>query len=66
MDELLTEIETFVATHELREWTFGERALGDRHFVRQLREGREPRRATVAKVRNFMAAYRPAPESRAA
>jgi hypothetical protein len=59
MEELLSDIETFIAAHEMSEWMFGESALRDRHFIRQLRDKREPRRATIAKVRNFMASYRP-------
>jgi len=37
---------------------FGDDAMGDRHLVRELREGRELRRATREKVRGFMAMYR--------
>jgi len=60
MSTLLSDIETFVQAHGLSEWKFGELALSDRHFVRQVREqDREPRRRTVAKVRSFMATYRP-------
>jgi hypothetical protein len=54
MEQLLTEIDAFLATQELKETTFGEAALRDRHFVRQLREGREPRSRTVARVRQYM------------
>jgi putative IMPACT (imprinted ancient) family translation regulator len=60
MDTLLSEIEKFCATHRLSEWQFGEMALNDRHFIRQLRDDREPRRKTVERVREFMATYRPA------
>jgi len=61
MDTLLSEIEAFQAEHKLADTAFGDAALGDRHFLRQLREGREPRRATVARVRQWMADYQPAP-----
>jgi len=57
MEELLSDIETFIADHEISEWAFGEAALRDRHFIRQLREQREPRRATVQRVRDYMASY---------
>ena len=56
MEDLLTDIEAFMVRHELSATTFGQRANGDRHFVRQLREGRETRRSTEAKIRNFMTA----------
>jgi hypothetical protein len=58
MDTLLSDILAFVAENKLSEWAFGEQALGDRHFIRQLRDdNREPRRATVERVRNFMRDY---------
>jgi hypothetical protein len=58
MSTLLSDIEVFREAHSLSEWQFGELALSDRHFVKQLRADREPRRKTVAKVRHFMATYR--------
>lgn len=60
MDTLLTEIEAFMATHGMSQTAFGQAALGDRHFVRQIREeGRRVWPETAAKVRTFMATYRP-------
>jgi hypothetical protein len=59
MSTLLSEIEAFMATHEIAPTKFGDDALGDRHFVRQLREGRRVWPETEAKVRGFMATYRP-------
>lgn len=61
---LLTEIEAFIATHRMAESTFGRDALGDWRFIDELRgKGRDkPRRIwpeTEAKVRHFMATYRP-------
>ena len=64
MNTLLSEIESFVSTHDMSERAFGQNALNDSHFVRQLRAGREPRRATVEAARAFMASYKP--EARAA
>jgi hypothetical protein len=57
MSTLLSDIEAFLGHSGLSEWAFGEKALNDRHFVRQLRAGREHRRATEARARNFMATY---------
>jgi hypothetical protein len=59
MDELLKEIEAFLASDGMRisATRFGELALGDRHLVRQLREGRELRSKTAGKVRDFMRTY---------
>ena len=59
MSTLLTEIEKFLETHDMAPTKFGDDALGDRHFVRQLREGRDLRLSTLEKVRQFMATYRP-------
>jgi hypothetical protein len=59
MSTLLSDIEAFQSAHGLSDWQFGELALRDRHFIRQLRDGREPRRKTIARVRHVMATYRP-------
>lgn len=59
MSALLTDIEAFIATHEMSPTRFGVGALGDRHFVKQLRKGRRTWPETEAKVRQFMATYRP-------
>lgn len=59
MNPMLSEIEAFMTTHKLSQWQFGERALGDRHFVKQLRTGRRLWPETEAKVRNFIATYAP-------
>lgn len=64
--DIIAEVESFLAKHKISDWRFGELAVNDRHFVRQLRTGREPRRGTVARVRTFMATYRAAPVERAA
>jgi len=66
MDDLLPEIERFCARHQLRESRFGRDAVNDTSFIPGLREGREPRRSTVARVRDFMATYRPAAKQDAA
>lgn len=64
MTSLLSDIEVFIAAHGLAESTFGQKAMGDKHLVKQLRgEGRrKPRRVwpeTEAKVRTFMLTYAP-------
>ena len=60
METLLSDIEKFTAKNGLSEWQFGELALNDRHFIRQLREGRDLRMSTVDRVKSFMRSYRPA------
>lgn len=57
MDTIITEIETFCDAHGIAESTFGRLVAKDTNLVNQLRQGREPRRKTVARVRNFMASY---------
>lgn len=64
MNSLLTEIEAFTAAHSMSEWQFGERALNDRRFVKELRNGRRCWPETAAKVRNFIATF--VPDRRAA
>ena len=51
---LLDDIEAFLQTHEISATSLGHQALGDRHFVRQLRMGRRVWPETQAKVREFM------------
>ena len=62
MDTLLAEIEAFLENHDLSAARFGREALGDKHFVYQLREGRRTWPETQARVRLYMATY----QSRAA
>jgi hypothetical protein len=59
MDDLINDIEAFCRTHQLKDSRFGRAAVNDTTFLPQLRDGREPRRKTVARVRRFMAEYRP-------
>lgn len=57
MNTLLSDIEAFMNARHMKPTTFGHQALGDKHFVRQLREGRRVWPETEAKVRRFMATY---------
>ncbi len=56
---LLDDVEAFLLAHAVSATAFGRMSLRDRHFVRQLREGRRVWPETEAKVRRFMATYRP-------
>lgn len=51
---LIDDIEVFLLKHEISATSLGDRALGDRHFVRQLRSGREVWPRTERKVRAYM------------
>jgi hypothetical protein len=55
---LLADIEAFLVTHQMAPSRFGDEALGDRHFVRNLRDGRRCWPETEGKVRRFMSTYR--------
>lgn len=63
---LLHDIEAFLEAQGISATSFGDQALGDRHFVRQLRAGRRVWPETEAKVRRFMATYRAEPKADAA
>lgn len=59
MDGLISDINAFCEAHGLSKWQFGQLALNDRPFVAQLESGRRVWPETEAKVRRFMATYRP-------
>jgi hypothetical protein len=59
MDGFISEIEAFCAMHGMRESRFGRDAANDASLVADLRNGREPRRATVERIRRFMTALAP-------
>ncbi len=56
---LLEDIKAFCATHSLSIWQFGELAMNDKSFVKNMEDGRRTWPETEAKVRRFMATYRP-------
>jgi hypothetical protein len=67
MDEpLLPQIELFLKLSGMTPTKFSHDAMGDRHFVRQLRMGRRVWPETAAKARAFMSAYLAEREERAA
>jgi hypothetical protein len=59
MSSILKDVETFLQAHDISPTAFGDLAMKDRHLVRQLRAGRYCFPKTEAKIRNFMATYRP-------
>lgn len=56
---LLDDIKAFCATHDLSIWQFGEMSMNDKSFVKNLDDGRRIWPETEAKVRRFMATYKP-------
>lgn len=57
--DILADIERFRAEHGVPETTFGRRAASDPNLIAGLRAGRELRRSTEQRVRNFMISFRP-------
>jgi hypothetical protein len=57
MDDILSEVAVFLSAQGMKDSRFGREAVGDPTFVGTLRAGREPRRATVEKVRRYMLTY---------
>lgn len=53
-DPILAEIESFLAVSRITATAFGIRALNDPTLVRELRKGRECKRATRAKIQEFI------------
>lgn len=71
MSNIIADIDAFIQVHGLSESQFGTLALNDKNLIAQLRgDGRSrPRRLwpeTEARVRRFMATYRPAATPQAA
>lgn len=59
MSTLREDVEAFLTTHDLADSRFGVEAAGDKNLVRDLRNGRRLWPETEAKVRRWMATYRP-------
>jgi hypothetical protein len=53
---LLREIENFLRMSDVPPARFGRQVMGDPRFVFDLRNGREPRPRTVARIRRFLEA----------
>ena len=51
---LLREVENFLRHSNIPPARFGRVVMGDPRFVFDLRNGREPRPATVARIRQFL------------
>lgn len=66
MSSLLDDIKAFCSTHDLSIWQFGELSMNDKSFVKNLEEGRRMWPETEAKVRRFMATYKPDAQADAA
>lgn len=54
MEDLLNEIDEFLARSEMADTTFGLKAVNDGKFVARLRDGGECLPRTVARARNFI------------
>lgn len=58
-DELLSEIESFIAANGMSATAFGELSMGDRHLLRRLRSGGSVTLDTADAIHLFMRAYQP-------
>lgn len=56
--QLLAEIEAFLRDTGMNQTTFGLETVNNGKFVPDLRKGRDPKTATVDKVRRYMARKR--------
>lgn len=56
MVNLLREVEKFLRRSETAPTRFGRDVVGDPRFVFDLRNGRDPRPATIARVRAYLQA----------
>lgn len=57
-DQLLHEMELFIATTGMKEWQLGKMAVGDSTFFERLRNGTNPRTDTLDRMRAYMRDYR--------
>lgn len=55
-DPVLAEVEEFLQASEMTPTAFGQRALNDPTLVHEMRKGRECKRATRARIKEFIAA----------
>jgi hypothetical protein len=53
---LLNDVEKFLKATRMPPTRFGRNAVGDPSFVFDLRDGRDPREATAARVRRYISA----------
>lgn len=56
-EQVLEEIDAFLARTGIPETTLGKAALNDTSFVSRFRSGLDPRAGTIDTVRRFMAEY---------
>ena len=57
LSELLAEIDAFLSARGMSESKFGIEVLGDKHFIRELRRGRDCQASTIDRVRQYIAAH---------
>jgi hypothetical protein len=57
LTQLLNEIDGFLAARGMSESKFGIEAMGDKHFIRELRRGRDCQASTIDRVREFISAH---------
>ena len=55
--ELVAEIDAFLAGYGMSETAFGEAVFHDKHFVRELRRGRDCQASSIDRCRTYIAAH---------
>ena len=56
-DELLRELDDWMAEKGVSDSTFGILAINDSHLVARIRAGRTIRRSTILKIKNYIADF---------
>lgn len=56
---IVEQIDAFLTEHSMSPITFGRKVMGDPHFVRDLRGGRDIRMSTAEKILDFIQRYSP-------
>lgn len=56
-DPILPDIDTFLLKHDMTATAFGKASAGDPMLVHEMRHGRELRKATRARIRDFIGAF---------
>lgn len=56
-DDLLERIEKFRVRYDMTKSAFGEQAVNSSHLLPAMQNGRKPRAATIAKIKDFMERY---------
>jgi len=57
LSELLAEIDAFLGASGMSDSKFGIEVMGDKHFIRELRRGRDCQASTIDRCREFISRH---------